>query len=550
MSLLMANLQSAHPYFVRCIKPNMSKTPNCLESLFVLKQMQYSGLFEAISIRAKGFPVRLSHENFVKYYSICLSKAERKEIPKEPRKGVAFILKWLFQKALTLKLTVLESDFPIGNSKIFMKVTAQNAINSIRDASLWTYVIKMQAMIKGYLVRKSMRKRKLLIERAKTIIQNRNAKAADVEKILNDDEDLDLGIGKDLIKKVEDFLQFIGFRDNVEGVMKKAIEERKIQDLKACIEDSTDYKFTDSELLKLVEKAKLLVAELSIETPNVPEEEPEVAVGPDAEYTFLLSRKQALEKRLDELDEEMSSIKSKIVQIDQSMLKLSAGINVFSIPAPRKRSLQTQTPRRRSLQGQNTPPLQPRPNIIPLSNASSNAAADTEIASNSDFIPVPPPAPPVHNLTSANKAVSLLVEDLNENSSSNVPPPAPPVSPGRDSHHHPSNQNKSKASPIQTPAKPTPTLNSQQKDNVDNHEEGGDYHELEEGITEDDLFIPNSRDYLLEMQEHQGRYFLYSMSDLRDKENFSKRTFFNKRAELKEHMHVFTRVCLQISFTF
>eukprot|EP00475_Leptophrys_vorax_P043173 TRINITY_DN8223_c0_g1_i1.p1 TRINITY_DN8223_c0_g1~~TRINITY_DN8223_c0_g1_i1.p1 ORF type:complete len:597 (-),score=156.65 TRINITY_DN8223_c0_g1_i1:23-1609(-) len=51
----------------------------------------------------------------------------------------------------------------------------------------------------------------------------------------------------------------------------------------------------------------------------------------------------------------------------------------------------------------------------------------------------------------------------------------------------------------------------------------------------------SNRDYTSEMKKYQGKYSLDSMSDLRKKDNFAKKTYFKKKADLKDQMYVFQR---------
>jgi hypothetical protein len=75
---LMGQLYATEPHYIRCIKPNDEKAPlkfvprNCYE------QLTYSGVFEAVAIRKKGFPFRLKHQDFVDRYEKCLKQSDVK----------------------------------------------------------------------------------------------------------------------------------------------------------------------------------------------------------------------------------------------------------------------------------------------------------------------------------------------------------------------------------------------------------------------------------------------------------------------------------------
>jgi len=69
LKALMGQLYSTEPHYIRCIKPNDSKAPLEFRPRNCFEQLTYSGVFEAVAIRKKGFPFRLKHEDFVERYA-------------------------------------------------------------------------------------------------------------------------------------------------------------------------------------------------------------------------------------------------------------------------------------------------------------------------------------------------------------------------------------------------------------------------------------------------------------------------------------------------
>jgi hypothetical protein len=65
---LMSELEDSNPHFVRCIKPNETKSSSIFNEDLVLQQLRYSGVLEAIQIRKKGYPARRLHKEFVNLY--------------------------------------------------------------------------------------------------------------------------------------------------------------------------------------------------------------------------------------------------------------------------------------------------------------------------------------------------------------------------------------------------------------------------------------------------------------------------------------------------
>eukprot|EP00808_Paulinella_micropora_P021135 g79262.t1 len=69
---LMIALNRTEPHYIRCIKPNHTKSPNVFQAQMSYEQLTYSGVFEAVAIRKQGFPFRLTHKEFAERYA-CLN---------------------------------------------------------------------------------------------------------------------------------------------------------------------------------------------------------------------------------------------------------------------------------------------------------------------------------------------------------------------------------------------------------------------------------------------------------------------------------------------
>ena len=68
---LIDTMSRCNPYFVRCVKPNITKQPMMFERNVVLDQLRYTGMLETIRIRKLGFPIRIKFPNFIDRY-VCL----------------------------------------------------------------------------------------------------------------------------------------------------------------------------------------------------------------------------------------------------------------------------------------------------------------------------------------------------------------------------------------------------------------------------------------------------------------------------------------------
>jgi myosin heavy subunit len=109
---LVADLEQTQPHYIRCIKPNLSKTPSSFMTGEALKQLRYSGMMEAIRIRREGYSLREEHESFYNRFSVLLN-------PEDLLGDTAGVVQLV--KVLSKRLHVDEADWQIGHSKIFLR---------------------------------------------------------------------------------------------------------------------------------------------------------------------------------------------------------------------------------------------------------------------------------------------------------------------------------------------------------------------------------------------------------------------------------------------
>ncbi|KAJ9054568.1 class II myosin [Entomophthora muscae] len=164
LSLLMAQLNSTEPHFVRCILPNQEKRPGKINTPLVLDQLRCNGVLEGIRICRAGFPNRLPFSEFRQRYEILAPGA----IPRGFMDG---------KHATQLILEAVQLDpnrYRIGGSKVFFRAGVLAELEESRDANLTYLVSQFQAACRGYMARKLYRKR---IDQVKAIrIIQKNAR--------------------------------------------------------------------------------------------------------------------------------------------------------------------------------------------------------------------------------------------------------------------------------------------------------------------------------------------------------------------------------------
>ncbi|MBN3318937.1 MYO10 protein, partial [Atractosteus spatula] len=143
---LMATLSASNPFFVRCIKPNMEKTPNKFNPEVVLNQLRYSGMLETVKIRRAGFPVRRQFKDFYSRYKMLLK--EKNATGDEKCK----CLDLLNSRDAT------KMEWQLGKTKVFLKEALEQRLEKEREAVRRQAGAVIRAHILSYVARKHYKK--------------------------------------------------------------------------------------------------------------------------------------------------------------------------------------------------------------------------------------------------------------------------------------------------------------------------------------------------------------------------------------------------------
>ncbi|PIA14776.1 hypothetical protein COEREDRAFT_65196, partial [Coemansia reversa NRRL 1564] len=165
LNLLMAQLNSTQPHFVRCILPNSEKRAGKVDTPLVLDQLRCNGVLEGIRITRQGFPNRIPFPEFRQRYEILAPNTIPRQVFVDSK------------QAASLLLNALEMDaakYRLGHTKVFFRAGVLAELEEIRDVELSKIIVQFQAMARGALSRSRFRRR---IEQAKAIrVIQRNAR--------------------------------------------------------------------------------------------------------------------------------------------------------------------------------------------------------------------------------------------------------------------------------------------------------------------------------------------------------------------------------------
>eukprot|EP00811_Abedinium_folium_P035295 NODE_80_length_3781_cov_7.921730.p1 GENE.NODE_80_length_3781_cov_7.921730~~NODE_80_length_3781_cov_7.921730.p1 ORF type:complete len:829 (+),score=136.25 NODE_80_length_3781_cov_7.921730:996-3482(+) len=159
---LMERIRATEPHFIRCIKPNQKSMEGVFDRKAVVHQLSYQGVLEAIKVSRAGFPVRLRHRQAVMEHRCLLKGAAAMQLE-------ALVLRGQFDVAARHLFTHLacanhgsfipgmvgnaEVNCRVGNSLVFLKSKAVQALNGALAAVRRTGAIRIQTGWRGCMAR-------------------------------------------------------------------------------------------------------------------------------------------------------------------------------------------------------------------------------------------------------------------------------------------------------------------------------------------------------------------------------------------------------------
>ena len=149
LSKLIKLISKTDTHYIRCIKPNDINQPNKFNNTKVVEQLRYAGVLEAIKVARAGYPIRFKKMEFANDF-----------LP---------IFNWKFHKSLEIdsiinnilsNTDIENNEYQIGITKIFFKKDAFHNIENIKNNTIFTNSTKIQANIRGFLIKQKWIKTK------------------------------------------------------------------------------------------------------------------------------------------------------------------------------------------------------------------------------------------------------------------------------------------------------------------------------------------------------------------------------------------------------
>lgn len=148
---LLGMLSTTQPHYIKCIKPNTMKVPNCFQGSTCFSQLQALGVFEAVAIRKRGYPCRVTHEEFCQTYGpLFKSQLIAKNAHQAPARIRAEIISVELNKRNGKDPN---SHFLVGKTKIFSKFEARDMSKKLLERYHHRCLLKIQSITRGFLTR-------------------------------------------------------------------------------------------------------------------------------------------------------------------------------------------------------------------------------------------------------------------------------------------------------------------------------------------------------------------------------------------------------------
>nr|XP_018671672.1 unconventional myosin-IXa isoform X2 [Ciona intestinalis] len=138
---LMATLEKAHPFFVRCIQPNSKKAALKLDDKLVLHQLRCSGLLQTIQLHQSRYPERMSLEKFSSQFKLLMPHQE-------------ITLSGISNFLISIGLKP-GKHFQTGRTQLFLRDHASRILKESLHEVVLKHVVLLQSRIRGCICRRS-----------------------------------------------------------------------------------------------------------------------------------------------------------------------------------------------------------------------------------------------------------------------------------------------------------------------------------------------------------------------------------------------------------
>jgi len=120
VDVLLSDLNSTKPHYIKCIKSNSHKTSNEFDMKLVLEQLRYSGALEVVRIRREGYPVNFSFRDFYYEYELLTDRLKNISDDNIKRTAIKIANKYLNSE-----------EYQIGYERVFLRSSYEETMSQV-----------------------------------------------------------------------------------------------------------------------------------------------------------------------------------------------------------------------------------------------------------------------------------------------------------------------------------------------------------------------------------------------------------------------------------
>jgi len=140
---LMTSIRQTKVHYVRCIKPNRSKSPVEMENDMVVAQLRCAGVIEAIRISRVAYPNRLLLEDLLEKFWVFDSNRRKKEVPFKAR-----------CQALMERMQFTSPDqYQIGLTRVYFRFGVLEEMEDKKRKHVEVQALRLQHIMRGFYFR-------------------------------------------------------------------------------------------------------------------------------------------------------------------------------------------------------------------------------------------------------------------------------------------------------------------------------------------------------------------------------------------------------------
>ena len=147
---LLGEIAVTEAHFVRCMKPNGEKRPGVVDVDMLRGQLMSSGVVDAVRVRKDGYSERMPISTFLRTYSSLITHPTTQRTADKDRVQ-------LIMDAVCPGGGKAGGAWALGTSRVFYKAHVHAALEGRRREQLGWAAVKVQKMVRGWLVRRRQR---------------------------------------------------------------------------------------------------------------------------------------------------------------------------------------------------------------------------------------------------------------------------------------------------------------------------------------------------------------------------------------------------------